>query len=279
MDWSNIREGELKEIFDALEEAFAFAEVDYYIIGALAKDIWYAKGDIVSRQTKDVDFAVLAGSPEKYQTIRNYLKEKKNFTNAATNAFVMLSPSGIQVDILPFGEIEIDNSVTFASEGLNNIKVNGFMEVYNSGIQAMELKTGHQFRIATLPSIILLKLIAYDDRPERRMKDAVDIADIIHYFFDIQPTLIYSEEHLDLFRGDIEDKSLQEISATVIGREIRKIISTNTSLTERVKQILQGHIEREEKSPFVRIMTTQTGATVGHTVSQLKNILSGITAQ
>lgn len=35
MDWSNIREGELKEIFDALEAAFAFAEVDYYILSGI----------------------------------------------------------------------------------------------------------------------------------------------------------------------------------------------------------------------------------------------------
>lgn len=61
MNLSKLREGELKEIFDPLEEAFSATGVDFYIIGALAKYIWYAIGDVDSGQTKDVDFAVLVG--------------------------------------------------------------------------------------------------------------------------------------------------------------------------------------------------------------------------
>ncbi len=37
-------------------------------------------------------------------------------------------------------------------------------------------------KAATLPAIVLLKLIAYDDRPEHRIKDPGDIAGIIYYF-------------------------------------------------------------------------------------------------
>lgn len=50
------------------------------------------------------------------------------------------------------------------------------MEVYQSGTEEVEMETGHNFKIATLPSIVLLKLIAFDDRPEKRSKDARDIA-------------------------------------------------------------------------------------------------------
>ncbi len=277
MDWSNLRVGELIEVFDGLEEAFQATGTDYYIIGALAKDIWYAKGDVVSRQTKDVDFAVLVGSQQNYEAIRNYLKENKNFRDTRGNSFVMLSPSGLQVDILPFGGIEIDDGVTFVGGGLNSIKVNGFMEVYQRGTEDLQLDTGHQFNVATLPSIVLLKLIAYDDRPERRSKDARDIADIIHHFFDLQPKLIYSEGHLDLFSDDVEDKTLQEISAVVIGREIKKIISANANLTERIKQILLNHIEKQDESTFIKNMMAETGITLEQAIAQLKNILHGLT--
>jgi len=277
MDLSNLREGELKEIFDGLEEAFQATGADFFIIGALAKDIWYAKGDVVSRQTKDVDFAVLVGSQQNYEAIRNYLKENKNFLDTKGNSFVMLSPSGIQVDILPFGEIEIDDGVTFVGGGLDCIKVNGFMEVYQSGTEDLLLDTGHQFNVATLPSIVLLKLIAFDDRPEKRSKDARDIADIIHQFFDLQPTLIYSEEHLDLFSDDVEEKTLLEISSVVIGREIKKIISTNANLSERIKQILQNHIDKQDESLFIKNMMAETRSTVEQAVGQLKNILQGLT--
>lgn len=55
MNLGSIREGELKEVFDAVEEAFNATGTDYYIIGAMAKDIWYSRRSKAMRQTKDVD--------------------------------------------------------------------------------------------------------------------------------------------------------------------------------------------------------------------------------
>src|SRR5690242_428632 len=215
MNLSSIREGELKEIFDALEEAFKALKIDYYLIGALARDIWYARGNIPFRTTKDVDFAVLIGSRAAYDGVKRYLKDRRGFGDNRGNSFVMRAPSGIQVDILPFGEIEIDDGVKIEGAGLTTIKVNGFKEVYRFGTEEVEMKTGHNFKVATLQAIILLKLIAYDDRPEQRSKDARDIANILLHFFDLHADLIY-EHHGDLF--GVEERSLEEISAIVIGR-------------------------------------------------------------
>jgi predicted nucleotidyltransferase len=276
MNLSDFREGELKSLFDTLEEAFEATGTDYYVIGALAKDVWYSQGGILSRQTKDVDFAVLVGSQENYEAIKKYLKENKKFVDTKENSFVMISPSGVQVDILPFGDIEIDDSVAVAGGELDVINVNGFKEVYDTGTKGMILDTGHLFDIATLPAIVLLKLIAYDDRPEKRAKDPRDIADIIDNFFDLQPDLIYSEEHLDLFKEEKSDETLQEISAIVIGREIKKIASVNEPLNERLKQILQSHIEQGDESTFVRNMVAENGGTVESSIKQLENILSGL---
>ena len=39
MNLENIREGELKEIFDILENAFKENDIDFYLIGAIARDI------------------------------------------------------------------------------------------------------------------------------------------------------------------------------------------------------------------------------------------------
>lgn len=183
MNLSSIREGELKEAFDALEEAFAVTGTDYYIIGALARDVWYSRGSKTFRQTKDVDFAVLVGSNDDYNAVKQYLKENKKFIDSKENSFVMHTPAGVQVDILPFGAVEIDDAVNFAGAGLTSIKLNGFKEVYDSGTAEVKMETGHNFKIATLPSLVLLKLISYDDRPEQRTKDPRDIANIIAPFF------------------------------------------------------------------------------------------------
>lgn len=276
MNLNSVREGELKEVFDALEEAFAATGTDYYIIGALARDIWYSRGSKTFRQTRDVDFAVLVGSQEEYEAVKKYLKENKRFVDTKGNSFVMLTPSGVQVDILPFGEIEIDDGISIAGGGLSNIKVNGFMEVYQSGTAEVEIQTGHHFKIATLPSIVLLKLIAFDDRPEKRSKDARDIANIIEHFFELQADLIYNS-HADLFSDQDDDQSLPEIAARVIGREMKAICAANESLRERVIRILKTHIDLKEDSLFVRNMIAETDGTVEQSVKLLRNVLSSFT--
>lgn len=105
---------------------------------------------------RDVDFAVMVGSKSVYQKVRDDLY-KKRYTESRSNAFVVISPTGLQIDLLPFGAIEIDEEVKFEGQGLTSIKVNGFQEVFNMGTENVTLETGHQFKIATLPSIVLLK--------------------------------------------------------------------------------------------------------------------------
>jgi predicted nucleotidyltransferase len=275
MQLKNIREA-LKEVFDAVEEALKETGIDYYLIGAQARDHWYSKGGKTARITNDVDFAILVGSEKDYQVVRNYLSEYKSFQSTKENSFVMLTPGGTQVDILPFGEFEIDDATEIAGLGLTSIKVNGFMEVYQSGTEEIEMGTSHQFKIATLPGIILLKLIAYDDRPEHRAKDAADIADILKHFFELQSDLIYSD-HSDLFNDSVDETTeLAEISALVIGREIKKIIGANEKLLERIKGLLDKYIQQKEKSAFVRTMIQNVDESIEQKIKLLSNIRSAL---
>ena len=176
----------MKEVFDAVEDAFSNLGIDYYVIGALARDIWYSKENKLSRATRDADFAILVGTERQFEEVKEYLKAKKDFQDSKGNMYVLFSPNGHQVDILPFGAIEIDEKVQIAGTGLTSISVNGFSEVYNSGTAEVQLDTGHHFKVASLSSIVLLKLIAYDDRPEQRAKDGRDVGSIIEHYFDLE---------------------------------------------------------------------------------------------
>lgn len=222
-----INRNELKPVLEALEEAFRACEIDYYLIGALARDIWYARAEKGFRTTKDVDFAILVGSHSQYEQVRTYLEEKKGYQLSTTNAFVVFAPDGTAVDLLPFGAIEIDSSVQLAGNGLTNIRVNGFMEVYEGGTAPIEVLEGHRFEVATLAAIVLLKLIAYDDRPEKRIKDAGDVANILMNYFDLEAPLIY-EHHNDLFIEGQPERELEEIASIVVGRELKRLLAGNT---------------------------------------------------
>lgn len=270
MNLSDIREGELKEVFDSLEEAFHEKQIDFYLIGASARNVWYERGSKSFRTTKDLDFAVFISSREDYEAVRSYLIEHKGFRRTKGNSFIMISPTDLEVDILPFGEIDIDDEVKLTGTGLTSI--NGFIEVYQSGTEEVALKTGHNFKIATLPSIVLLKLIAYDDRPEIRFKDARDIINIITHYFELEAQMIY-EEHADLFA---EDSNLGIVAATVIGREIKKIATGNTRLYQRLKGIIDTQIALKDNSAFIRNMVNEDGSNVEEVTTLLKNLLKGL---
>ena len=274
MSLNKIRQSELKPVFDALEEAFNILSVDFYLIGAIARDIWYAKGNAASTGTRDVDFAVFIANQEDYYLLKTYLVKQKNFVESKANAFVFISPECLVVDILPFGEIEIDGSIHITGEGLTSIRVNGFKEVFESGTERLELETGHAFQAATLPSIVLLKLISYDDRPEQRLKDPGDLTSIIQNYFDLQSDNIY-ENHTDLF--DNADFTLQKAGARIIGREIKTIIKSNTALKRRITDILINHINQEDESVFIRNMKTGDNFVLSVAVDWLNEILKGVT--
>jgi len=269
---NNIRLGELKVVFDDLEVIFNQMQIDFYLIGALAKEVWYTGSGQLQRTTKDVDFAVFIASKKDYEDVRAHLTETKNYTESKNNAFIMISPDGIEIDILPFGGMEIDDD--FEGLGLTSIKVNGFMEVYQSGTATVDLNTGHSFKIATLPAIVLLKFIAYDDRPEHRGKDPRDIINIVLHFFNLHSDLIY-DFHSDLFGGE-ENLELDQIAAKVIGREIRKIIAGNDDLQLRIISILQIQLERREKSGLIRNMASESEKNVDAIVQLLVYILEGV---
>lgn len=264
----------LKPLFDELNTAFVAVGVDFYLIGAIAKEYWFDRGGQTSDGTKDIDFAVLVASEEDYENIRVYLKGK-GYTGTKENAYVLISPTGLQVDILPFGEIEIDETVKIVGEGMTSISVNGFKEVYNAGTEKAELSTGHIFKAATLPAIVLLKLIAYDDRPEVRLKDARDIASIVQHFFDLQSDFIY-EHHLDLFDNE-SDMNIVDIGAIVIGRELKKLCAANATLKKRIQHILEREIAGGANSRFIRQMVQETKSDTEKMENWLMRLLNGYT--
>ena len=273
MNWNNAIEGELKGVLQTLQNAFAELQIDYFVIGAVARDIWNAESGRTSRRTKDIDFAVFVGKRDEYEAIKQHLIKREKYRDTRTNSFVLLTPGGVQVDILPFGGIENDGEVRVEGKGLTKIRVEGMLEVFETGTKPVIAENGREFQVASLAAITLLKLIAYDDRPEVRQKDAGDIANILQHFFDLQAEMIY-DEHKDLFdlgEGNVEHTT-EEVAAIVVGREIKKIIEGNSKLLERVQSICAKFRTEAEGSAFVREMMRETARPADEVINLLQKI-------
>ena len=272
INFEALRQEGLKPLFEALERGFKLLGIDFYLVGAIARDTWFANKGIAPLGTKDVDFAVYIPSKEDYEKLKNYLSDKEGFNTSNQNEFVVFSPEGLQVDLLPFGEIEVEGKVMLEGKGLTQIAVNGFREVYELGTSIVEFENEQSFKVCTLPGIVILKLIAFDDRPEVRTKDIKDIAIILKHYFDIESDIIY-DSHNDLFE---DDRDIPLIAARVLGRQIKPILNRSEELEKRVITILENEISKDEKSKMAELMANGTNNTIVEALEILKEILIGI---
>lgn len=272
INFESLRQEGLKPLFEALERAFKALNIDFYLVGAIARDTWFAHHGIIPLGTKDVDFAVCIPSKENYEKLRQYLCNQEGFGSSKQNQFVLFSPQGLQVDLLPFGEIEVEGKVMIEGKGLAQIAVNGFREVYENGTDLVSFENKQAFKVCTLPGIVILKLIAYDDRPEVRQNDIKDISLILKHYFDIETDIIY-EQHNDLFE---DNRDTPIIAARVVGRQMKRIIGRSIDLEKRVTAILQREIDNYEKSKMAELMVRGTDNSINDAIEILREILQGL---
>ena len=256
INYEQIRQNPLiSSLLTDLEEGFAKFGLDYYLVGATARDVWISGIHFKrpGRATKDVDFAVLINDKGVYEQLKAYLIKEKRFQPSTENAFVLIYKERMQVDLLPFGAIEdADRKVTVEGTGYTTVHVPGFAEIYSTGLPEMDLEGKHQFKFCTLPGIVILKLLAWNDRPEKRRDDILDISDILHHYFSMQDNEIW-ENHFDLFTGDNTD--LLHVAARVMGREMRKIVIKDDTLFRLIDGILERNSADVDHSDIGAIMT------------------------
>ena len=266
---------EVAEMLTALQRGLTKFKIDFYLIGAVARDVWMNGINNITprRTTGDIDFAVFISKIGVYENLIEYLIENENFQPYKGNAYVLIWNNSTEVDLLPFGAIE-DENAKLSGLGLANINFQGFTEVYEIGLPTIDLEGKNQFKFCTLPGIVLLKLIAWDDRPEARRDDIKDICDILNHFFSMYDNEIW-EYHSDLFSE--ENVDLKHISARVMGREMSKIAKKNEALFERINKILEANTNNIPNSKMAIIMIEYFENTLEESVILLRQLSLGFT--
>jgi predicted nucleotidyltransferase len=240
------------QIFDAATEAFETIGVEAFLIGAKARDIWFLPAKAY-RFTRDVDWVIANDNEKIFQDLKQYLIQHKGFT-ALSNDYSLLSPHAIKVDLVPFVG--------------TTLELKGLQEVFERGAK---IPKGKNYKVATLPAIVFLKLLAWNNKPEERVKDIQDISEILTRYFDIDSDDIF-ENHNDLFN----ERELEDIAARVIGRKISYILGDSDDLKQRIIKILEINTQNPNQSPIARIMSQLTEKLEDEEAHLLAEILIGI---
>lgn len=170
----------------------------------------------------------------------------------------MIYDGRYELDLLPFGEIENEKGqVELKANETFTLDMPGFSEVYDS-TDSIETDQGYQLNVCSLPGVVLLKLIAWDDRPAERSKDIQDIEYIIRnlYMLEIEKIATTEGDLLDLYEE--ENNFTEAVTARYIGRRIGELIKDSKGILKRVQQILTENIQDTDNSSMGKIMSFQT---------------------
>ena len=272
--FNKIRDDEdYQEILLALERGFKKFNIDYYLVGATARDVWMRGLHEVPprRATLDIDFAVMVNDNNIFALLNDYLTSVEGFSPVQGNAFRISGKNKKQVDLIPFGELAREGIVTIEGTGITSMNVEGFREVYEKATEII-YTNNQQFKVCTLSGIVILKLIAWNDKPEIRTDDIADIAEIIKHYFHFNSDAIW-DLHSDLFTGE---NDLDDIASQYLGREIGNIISENPKLTEKLKRILEAGLTDIKSNKLDELLGRNLDKSIEFARSLISHILAGI---
>jgi predicted nucleotidyltransferase len=219
--------------------------IPFFIVGATARDILLetAHGFEPKRATADIDIAVALESWTQFDFIKQALVQSYDFKPARKTERLLFQDI-LPVDFIPFGGVtESNNHISWPPDRSFKMSVIGFEECYRHSIPVkMADNPDLVIQVVSLPGLALLKLISWNDNPERRRRDAPDLFFIIQNYLDAGNLERFFEEAADLV-ADIEyDHELA--SALMLGRDISKIASMPTK--KSLLEILERESQREE---------------------------------
>jgi predicted nucleotidyltransferase len=129
-------------------------------------------------------------------------------------------------------------------------------------------------QIPSLPGMVILKLIAWSDRPEERDTDLYDILRIIEYYFDLNFDEIV-EYHNDIFPEDGDLDQLR-ISARVLGRKASQYLNVSEAINERILKTLNENVVDAKNSQIAKQWVIKKEWGLEYAVQILEEFKQGI---
>jgi predicted nucleotidyltransferase len=159
----------IRDIISALRAVLGKQFYDFLLIGASARDLImdgvYDLG--ISRLTKDVDFAIYVPEWDDYTNVLTKLVASGRFTPTKITHKLMFDQA-YEIDIVPFGDIQDANGrYSWPPDLIKAMNVTGFVEVSEGGLEIKSTADETGFRVASVPGLCVMKLLAWNDRVSR----------------------------------------------------------------------------------------------------------------
>lgn len=193
----------LKSLLKKLTDFFSSKGMDFYIIGAAARDIVMRQilGYESKRRTSDLDIAISIPNWDAYEDLSKGLFEAGfKRSKKQTQKFFK---GEYEIDIVPFGKVaKEDENIYWPPDETFLMSVKGFNEVLDDMI-TVRVDEDFDIKVTSLRGLFLLKWYAWLDRKNTKSKDAEDMCFILQEYFDIyEQEYTESNYHMEVFDDD-----------------------------------------------------------------------------
>jgi predicted nucleotidyltransferase len=228
----------------------------YFVAGAMARDLVLVNtfGLPPGRATRDIDFGVAVENWEQFQSLKGALMESGQFVVAPEQAqrLIWTDPdrsASIVIDLIPFGGFTSESKkLAWPPDKDVVMNVAGFEEALESSLQ-LRVEEDLVVRVASIPGLAVLKLIAWQDRRYENDKDAADLVLLLTNYADAgNLDRIYSEElplleaaqfDLELAGAELLGRDAARICQEKTLRELQALLGSEQLIDQLVRQMSQ----------------------------------------
>lgn len=255
--------GKIDGLIPVFEEITGIADalgIPFFVLGATARDLILEGGYGIRsfRATKDLDLAIQIEDWENYEILITTLLETGQFRKDRS-PHRLIYKKELPIDIVPFGLIENEEGeITWPPENETSMSVIGFDEAYAHTLSIrLKAEPTLEIKVASLPGLVVLKLISWKDRSSGKDRDASDLAHIIKNYYQAgNEDRLYNENYNIMVELD---HRIEEAGARLLGHDIVALIKPETK--ELILVILE---EETDKDGHFKLATTMAGRSISH---------------
>jgi predicted nucleotidyltransferase len=221
--------------------------IPFFVVGATARDILIdvSHGLGSKRATVDIDIAVFIENWDQFKRLKDELIQTTDFS-PTREIQRLLFRERLPLDIVPFGGVaEKGDFIEWPPDRSFKMSVVGFRDCYQRVVQVIiSDKPEVVINVVSLAGLTILKLISWDEKGDRRQKDASDQFFITRNYIDAGNLERLFDEAPDIV--DSGDYNYEAGSARLLGRDISKFAFSTTKaklieILKRESQRKQGH--------------------------------------
>ncbi|MBU2320692.1 MAG: nucleotidyl transferase AbiEii/AbiGii toxin family protein [Gammaproteobacteria bacterium] len=211
-------------------------DIPYFIAGATARDLllFHVFGRDPGRKTHDIDTAILVSGWDSFASVKSALLDS-GLSETKLPHRLMHESSGLPIDIIPFGAIaDKIGEIQWPPEHAVTMSVTGFQEALDHAV-LVDIGQGVSVRVASLAGLVLLKLMAWQERRLETNKDVTDFLTILTEYPNVEFDRLYD----DFIPAEKLNYDIERQGAFLLGYDLNMLLSHPNTNSKTLSQLVE----------------------------------------